>query len=551
MKNLIYQFLILFGLTVASAEVVKARPHLLSCNILLASSSSQGLTPQKALGYYQRAWNLFKEDETVITSDLSELRTEVIRSLEGDSLSLDQKLEALFFRSKKLVGLISYYPQYSVLFEHLYTEMLSKRSRGEQEELTTSLVHWVVSQHSQTQSEAKTRETQVRDRENLTSFVKTLKHSEKITSTNWAPDGSKVVTASEDGTARIWDAHTGERVSLLKGHAHWIHSVQFFSDGSKVVTASGDGTAKVWDVETGEELSKLTENSRNIRSIQMSSDASMMLAKFAQEAKIWNLEAGVLMSALAHTADIRFALFAPDSLRVITTAFKDKAVHVWDPSTGKQLNELVHTDVVSSAQFSPDSSMIVTLSENGPVTVWDANSGKKKTKLRLRDKVSSIQFSPNSAMIVTTSDEDETVRVWNANTGALVKKFVHSDFVRFAQFSPDSSMIVTFSESDIEDETVRVWSVPTGKEIVTLPDDIDLIVNPQFFPSETMNVITVEEENVRIWDVNTGREVARFDPDAFILSTQLSIDQTKMLIKLEDHTVRTWNLKSLIDEGLL
>ena len=59
------------------------------------------------------------------------------------------------------------------------------------------------------------------------------------------------MTASDDKTARLWDAAMGALQTTLEGHSHWVTSCAFSSDGTRVVTASGDKTARLWDAATG------------------------------------------------------------------------------------------------------------------------------------------------------------------------------------------------------------------------------------------------------------------------------------------------------------
>ncbi len=73
----------------------------------------------------------------------------------------------------------------------------------------------------------------------------------------FSPDGERVVTASGDGTARVWDAATGKELAVLRGHEGEVRSAQFSRMGQRVVTASWDDTARVWDAATGEELAVL------------------------------------------------------------------------------------------------------------------------------------------------------------------------------------------------------------------------------------------------------------------------------------------------------
>ena len=79
-------------------------------------------------------------------------------------------------------------------------------------------------------------------------------HTADLGGAAWSPDGSKVVTASSDHTARIWDAKTGAVLAVLAGHEESVRNAAFSPDGKLVVTASRDGSAKVWDAATGKEL---------------------------------------------------------------------------------------------------------------------------------------------------------------------------------------------------------------------------------------------------------------------------------------------------------
>ncbi|HPH29678.1 MAG TPA: AAA-like domain-containing protein, partial [Pseudomonadota bacterium] len=83
------------------------------------------------------------------------------------------------------------------------------------------------------------------------------RHEKPVYTVTFSPDGSRVVTASYDGTAGLWDAKTGASLLSLKGHTKSVRAASFSPDGSRVVTASYDGTARLWDVKTGASLLSL------------------------------------------------------------------------------------------------------------------------------------------------------------------------------------------------------------------------------------------------------------------------------------------------------
>ena len=72
-----------------------------------------------------------------------------------------------------------------------------------------------------------------------------------VSSAAFSADGTRVVTASADKTARVWDARTGQTVGAPLEHANGVVSAAFSADGTRVVTASDDNTARVWDAMTG------------------------------------------------------------------------------------------------------------------------------------------------------------------------------------------------------------------------------------------------------------------------------------------------------------
>src|SRR5262249_5096603 len=67
-------------------------------------------------------------------------------------------------------------------------------------------------------------------------------HDGPVNTADFSPDGSRIVTASFDNTARIWDAATAREIAVLRGHDRMVRSAAFSPDGSRIVTGSWDNT---------------------------------------------------------------------------------------------------------------------------------------------------------------------------------------------------------------------------------------------------------------------------------------------------------------------
>jgi tetratricopeptide (TPR) repeat protein len=155
-------------------------------------------------------------------------------------------------------------------------------------------------------------------------------------SASFSSDGLRVVTVSENSTARAWNAHTGQPLGEPLGHGQGVVSASFSSDGLRVVTVSGDETAQVWDASTGLPLGE----------------------------------------PLRHGQGVVSASFGSDGLRVITVS-EDTTAQVWDATTGQPLGEpLRHESRFQSAELSPDGLRVFTVSRDNTARVWAVPSAR-------------------------------------------------------------------------------------------------------------------------------------------------------------------------------
>ena len=366
-------------------------------------------------------------------------------------------------------------------------------------------------------------------------------HGESVNSAAFSPDGTRVVTASADGTARIWDADTGKEINILEGHEDWVHLAAFSPDGARVITASDDNTARIWDADTGEELNILEGHKYPVNSAAFSPDgAHIVTASGDSTAHIWDADMGKGIKVLeGHNDEVNSAAYSPDGTRVIT-ASDDNTARIWDADTGEEVKTLKgHTGWVRSAAFSPDGTRVVTASRDNTARIWDADTGKEIKVLKgHKDGVNSAAFSPDGARVVTVSD-DKNARIWEAATGKEVKILEgHKDTVRSAVFSPDGTCVVTASW----DKTARIWDADTGEEVNILEGHKKLVNSAAFSPDGTRFVTASYDNTARIWKADTGDEVKVLEGHKkSVTSAAFSPDGTRIVTASWDSTARIWD----------
>jgi WD40 repeat protein len=104
----------------------------------------------------------------------------------------------------------------------------------------------------------------------------------------FSPDGERIVSAYDDGTARIWNADGREMITLKSRTGNRLLDVIFSPNGKRVRTVSADGTVRVWDADSGGKLVAVKGHGATIREAVFSPDGEGLLTDSADGiARIW------------------------------------------------------------------------------------------------------------------------------------------------------------------------------------------------------------------------------------------------------------------------
>jgi WD40 repeat protein len=369
-------------------------------------------------------------------------------------------------------------------------------------------------------------------------------HEEVLESASYSPDGSRIVTASRDLTARIWDARSGAPLAILKGHGGWVMSAAYSPDGARIVSASADKTARIWDARSGAQLAVLRGHGDVVESAAFSPDGTRIVTASADKtARIWDAGSAAQLAVLGgHTGVVQSAAYSPDGSRIVT-ASADTSTRIWDAHSGKLLTTLSgHGDTVWTAVYSRDGGRIVTASADKSARIWDAHSGAQLAVLTGHGGwVRSAAFSADGTRVVTAS-YDRTVRLWDARLGtSLEVLYGHGGWVMTAAFSPDGSRLVSASF----DKTARIWQAHPVAQLGVLSGHSDRVQSGAYSPDGTRIVTASYDRTARIWDARSFAQLAVLTGHTDrVQSAAFSPDGTRIVTASIDRSARVWDAHS-------
>jgi len=357
-------------------------------------------------------------------------------------------------------------------------------------------------------------------------------HTGAVRRCAFSHDGKRIATASEDRTARVWDSH-GRQLAVLRGHSDRLGGVAFSSDGTRVLTRSRDGTVRIW--EPGGRQTAVLKYADHAHSICFSPDGTRLLSSHADgTVRIWTVDGTPVVDLKGHREPVYRARYSPDGER-IATASQDHTVRLWS-ADGRELSVLRgHTTVVWCVVFSPDGKRLLSGSWDGTARLWTADGTEILALRGHRAAVKEVRFSPDGTHLLTVSD-DNAVRIWNLRGREMAALRGHAGRITGADFSPDGKLVLTTTA----DGTARLWAVECFESGI-LCGHGGGVTAAVYSPDGRRILSTGRDGTARLWDAD-GRKVTRFaGHENEVHSAAFSPGGKRCLTSDWDGSVRLWD----------
>jgi WD40 repeat protein/serine/threonine protein kinase len=372
-----------------------------------------------------------------------------------------------------------------------------------------------------------------------------LRGNSRVNYAEFNSDGRRVVTVSDNGSAKVWDAITGAAITPYVRLDKPLQGAVFSDDGRYFATVGG--------IFPGEE------------SITSRSTAGPTLEGEREGvACVWDANTGQPVTpAIRIKEAVRSARFSPDGRWLLTQA--RRAVWLWDAQTGLSAGLPIELALpLNAIAFSRDGQLIAACGRSATTRgatvvktetrLYDARSGRPITSPLLElGEVTDLQFSPNSRWLVTVESEahpsglsldagyDVRLRVWDAKAGQPVSprlrpprnagppalKRYSNEILPILVFSSDSSRFSVWTA----DRVALVWDIASSRLLtpIGLPDQRAILLTQS---SDGTRLLSLRgERTLQLWDATTGEPSSPpLQADVAVISASISPEGTRLLV---------------------
>jgi WD40 repeat protein/transcriptional regulator with XRE-family HTH domain len=375
------------------------------------------------------------------------------------------------------------------------------------------------------------------------------------------PDGQTVLHCSGH-VIYTWDLEVLNAVhQKLLGHSKQILDMKVSADSRLALSASADGTIRVWNLRSTDDVQQ-TDIGFPATGMAVSPDGKRLaIAGWTNESQIWdiskkeaihNLKGSIGIGAPGGVAYSMNGKWVAISSGEYDQDSENAKLIVWDAMTGDLHCDLQgHVRRVRTVAFSPDNRYVLSgsqgVDDSGDLILWDVKDCSLVQRFDTRQDTTGIDFSNDGRYAFTSSAFSENATLWDVETGQAVHVYlIPGEVLLDAAFGPADKTVIAAALSGM----IVQWDRETGAEINRFVGHDGGVWSVTVSPDEQFMVSSDDTGIIILWDLATGKELRRhtvhnalsfqaaFSPDGQTVYS-VSADETLIVWRIGDPTLDT------------
>ncbi len=310
-----------------------------------------------------------------------------------------------------------------------------------------------------------------------------LGHRARIHRLAWSPDATRLVSGSEDTTARVWHARTGKMLLSFQQHQESVNAVAWSPQGDLIASGGNDNLIHIWNAQTGALTATCTGHASWLVNLAWSPDGTRLAStSLDKTVRVWDAFSGKeLMILSGHSAIVYSVAWSPDGTRILSGGgYPEGLIMSWNSATGTR--ELIYDghgpdvrkqrpipadadawleDWIRAASsvhhlaWSPDGGRIASAGLRNVCHIWNATSGED---LMATNRTSGpLAWSPDGVSLFSLDNYPRIIEVWDTRTNVVTMQYRLNSPVWLTTFavSPDGKYLATDAG-----ELLQVWHLP-------------------------------------------------------------------------------------------
>jgi WD40 repeat protein len=299
-------------------------------------------------------------------------------------------------------------------------------------------------------------------------LVGQLEFTTEVSDVEFIPDeedlsGYSILAGYWGGQVRDWN-YEGQLIKKFEGHNNRVSGISVNSDYSRLVSAGDDFTAKIWDIKTGSLFRTLNCSVNNFVQMAMySENGDFFVLECMGQIEIWDTKTWTQIDSMdgydlqkLPPKNILVSSFplGNDGKFTVTSILDKKKIYEFSLAEGY---------IVLNASFSPNGKMLAAADGQNTVIVWDMGNktpkhylleeGMECTYMECQEQ--SVAFSPDGHLLASSSEDENMVRLWDVESGKQIMTLDLKNNVNIVTFSSDGRYLI----AGCDDGRIYVWAI--------------------------------------------------------------------------------------------
>jgi WD40 repeat protein len=403
-------------------------------------------------------------------------------------------------------------------------------------------------------------------------------HTDSVKAVTFLPDGTSLISGSNDKTLKHWDIQTGGIVKTFHGHNDWVSSTSISPDCITIASGSSDKTIRLWNIWTGE-CHHVIEQQERVACVNFSPtnpqhfvsvsggvvqqwdisghqigptyqgfhaafslDGTHVVSCGRKAAVVQNSDSGAIVAKClpdSNSSDrsFRICCFSPD--RGLVAIATDTAVYVWDiTSSGPHL--VGHASKATAFTFS--SSSLISASLGGSVTFWQITMSTDPviaaTTSTSPPSIESVTLQAKDSIAIS-SDSAGVVKVWDLSTGLCKASFqtqAEAKTWRDAQMIGGKLIFVWHVKRKRE---IHIWDIERGEPLQTV--EAHSKIRDLRISGDGSKVFCLDDKSIQAWSLWTGEAVGKVELEERANLDPLCMDDSRIWVQFLNQPTQGWD----------